>query len=52
MVYISGEGWVFVDPTAGQYNMNRYDIEVYSSFAETWQQVLVNYKITYGKIVG
>jgi transglutaminase-like putative cysteine protease len=51
-VYIPENGWVFADPTAGHYNMNRYDIGVYSSLAETWQQVLVNYETTYGKLIG
>jgi len=47
-VYLPGEGWVPVDPTANSFENLRY--EVYKQMEETWTEALAGYETSRGLI--
>jgi transglutaminase-like putative cysteine protease len=50
-VYLSGEGWVFADPTNDLFRTNLFSAEIYSSVEQTWQEVLASYETSYGELI-
>ena len=47
-VYLPNKGWVFVDPTAGTFEILPYVI--YKDLAQTWMGALAGYETAYGLI--